>query len=53
MPRSVAGSSGSKALARAYHLASITEGKVEGQQPALVDLTMPWQSMTGTGIPAV
>ena len=30
-----------KALARAYHLASIKEGKVEGQQPALVNLTMP------------
>jgi hypothetical protein len=29
-------------------LPSIKEGKVEGQQPALVDLTMPWQSMTGT-----
>jgi hypothetical protein len=37
----VAGSSGSKALARAYHPASIKEGKVEGQQPALVNLTMP------------
>ena len=26
-----------KALARAFHLASIKEGKVEGQQPALVN----------------
>ena len=32
---------GRKALARAYHPASIKEGKVEGQQPALVNLTMP------------
>ena len=32
---------GRKALARAYHLASIKEGKVEGQQLALVNLTMP------------
>ena len=42
VPRSVAGSArGREALARAYHLASIKEGKVEGQQPALVNLTMP------------
>jgi NIPSNAP len=32
---------GRKALARAYHPASIKEGKVEGQQPALVNLIMP------------
>ena len=32
---------GRKALARAYYLAYIKEGKVEGQQPALVNLTMP------------
>ena len=32
---------GRKASARAYHLASIKKGKVEGQQPALVNLTMP------------
>jgi hypothetical protein len=31
---------GRKALARAYHPASIKEGKAEGQQPALVNLTM-------------
>ena len=42
VPRSVAGSArGREALARAYHVASIKEGKVEGQQPALVNLTMP------------
>ena len=32
---------GRKALARAYHPASIKEGEVEGQRPALVNLTMP------------
>jgi hypothetical protein len=41
VPRSVAGSSGQTALARAHHLASIKEGKVELQQSALVNLTMP------------
>jgi uncharacterized membrane protein (DUF4010 family) len=41
---------GRKALARAYHLASIKEGKVEGQQPALINLTMPRCAVARGGI---
>ena len=50
MPRSVAGSSGSKSASAAYHLASIKEGKVEGQQPALVNLTMLFRDLSVTHV---
>ena len=43
---------GRKALARAYRPASIKEGKVEGQQPALVNLTMPAKTILVPGAQA-